>query len=445
MNDQTIKRERDIFIKLAFCRADLLFELDSELAITFAAGATPMLFSTTPDELKGQSFLTLIDDKHRANMEDLLSAGGTEGRIEDAILKVKGPNGVGIIATVAGFKAPEFDDHYFLALKIGPAKETYVSDEVALEAADNILLAQEDFSQAAAERLKELGEGEETGQLTMLRIRNIKDLVKDLGASERHGLTSAIGGILKSYSIGGNTAGQIDEENFGYVHGKDVDPEQVNQEIEDTAQEFLGGDQALETKSTTLDADGAEMSEEQVAKALVYTMDQFCSGSGKISADKLSDSLDELMNGTVESVKYIKSVAKSQGFDLVFMPICDLRLGKVHHFEALSRFRDPDRAKTTFQIITLAENLGLITDFDEAVFDKTVKLLKQFAKKGPLPSVAINLSSLSLIDDAFVAKVHKRLARDKWLKGKLMFEITESAEIDDLEKMNATIQSFLAR
>ncbi len=272
MDEKTIKRERDVFIKLAFCRADLLFELDGELAIIFAAGATPMLFSTTPEELKGQPFLGLIDDKYRANVEDLLGGGGKDGRIEDAVLKVKGPNGVGVIATIAGFQAPEFDDHYFLALKIGSASEKYLSAEVADEAADGDLLDQAAFSHLAAERLEEYSTGEEPGQLTMIRIKNIKDLVKTLGASDRHGLISAIGGILKSYSIGGNTAGQIDAENFGYVHGKNVDPEMVNMEIEDTAQEFLAEGDALETKSSTLDADGASMSEEQVAKALVYTI-----------------------------------------------------------------------------------------------------------------------------------------------------------------------------
>lgn len=442
MDEKTIKRERDVFIKLAFCRADLLFELDRELTIIFAAGATPMLFSTTPEELRGQPFLDLIDDKYRANVEDLLGGGGKDGRIEDAVLKVKGSNGVGTIATIAGFRVAEFDDHYFLALKIGLANETYLSAEVADEATDGTLLDQAAFSHRAAVRLEEYSAGHGVGQLTLIRIKNIKDLVKTMGASDRHGLISVIGGILKSYSIGGNMAGQIDAENFGYIHGKDVDPEMVNMEIEATAQEFLGEGETLETKSSTLDADGADMSEEQVAKALVYTMNQFCSSKAKMTLDKLSDSLDELMNGTVESVKYIKNVTKTQDFDLVFMPICDLRLGKVHHFEALSRFRDSERAKSTFQIITLAENLGLITDFDAAVVDKTIKLLKQFAKQGALPAVAINISSLSLVDEDFVGKLHDRLQKETWLVDKLMFEITESAEIENLDQMNDTIQSF---
>jgi len=439
-DQKTLKRERDVFIKLAFCRADLLFELDENLSIIFSAGATEMLFSTTPEELKGSSFLKLVDDKYAANAADIIHAGGDGGRIDDAVLKIKGSNGVGIITTMAGFKAEEFNNHYFLALKIGPAKENFVAEEIASEATDHTLMDQESFSQAAAKQLTE--HTDDGGQMTMVNIRNVKDLIKTMGASDRHGLMSSIGEILKSYSFGGKTAGQLDDENFGYVHGKDIDPEVVNVEIEEAADKFLPEGQSLETKSTTLDADGADMSEEQVAKALVYTMDQFVSNKGKLTTDKLSDSLEELMDGTVQSVKYIKDVTKDQDFDLVFMPICDLRLGKVHHFEALSRFRDPEKAKTTFQIITLAENLGLIIDFDEAVLDKSINLITDFWTRGPMPSVAVNLSSLSLSNDKFVKKLHKRLKKDDTLSGKIMFELTESAEIENLEQMNATIQSF---
>ena len=40
------------------------------------------------------------------------------------------------------------------------------------------------------------------------------------------------------------------------------------------------------------------------------------------------------MSGTVETVKFIKHTIQERDFDLVYMPVCDLRLGKVHHFEA---------------------------------------------------------------------------------------------------------------
>jgi len=276
----------------------------------------------------------------------------------------------------------------------------------------------------------------------MVHIENLEHAAKALDANERLGLMAAVGEVLKAHSIGGNTAGQLDEDSFGYAHDEAVDPETVNVEIEEQALSLLPQGAKVGARSLTLEADDAGMTEEQVAKALVYTMDQFCSGEGRVTTRKLSDSLDELMNGTVETVRYIKSVTESREFDLVFMPICDLRVGRVHHFEVLSRFRDAERAKSTFQIVTLAENLNLIADFDRAVFEKTAALLDEFAKIGPMPAAAINLSGLSLGNDAFIDGLLKSLRNHPSLKGRLLFELTESAGIGQLEKTNAVIQGF---
>ena len=46
-------------------------------------------------------------------------------------------------------------------------------------------------------------------------------------------------------------------------------------------------------------------------------------GFDQLSALERSGELDELMNGTVETVRYIKSVTESGAFDLVVMPICE--------------------------------------------------------------------------------------------------------------------------
>jgi len=448
---ERVKAERDRFIKPAFCRADLLFELDRDLTIVYGAGATDLLFGVSPDDLPGTSFVALLDEKFRPKVKEMLSQGadggdgggdGGGGRIEDAILKIKGPNGVGVVSTLAGYRISDFGDHYFLALKVGPASPVQVAEREPVAVTEAGLLAGPSFGQEAAARLRSHADAGHAARVTMVHIENLEQAAKALDANERLGLMTAVGEVLKAHSIGGNTAGQLDEESFGYAHDEAVDPETVNIEVEERALRHLPEGAKVGARSLTMEADDAGMTEEQVAKALVYTMDQFCSGEGRVTTRKLSESLDELMNGTVETVRYIKTVTESGDFDLVYMPICDLRVGRVHHFEALSRFRDTERAKSTFQIITLAENLNLIAEFDRAVFDKSAALLDEFAKKGPMPAVAINLSGLSLSNDAFVDGLLKSLKAKPSLKGRLLFELTESAGIGQLEKTNNIIQGF---
>ena len=152
-----------------------------------------------------------------------------------------------------------------------------------------------------------------------------------------------------------------------------------------------------------------------------------------------------MMQDTVETVKFIKDTTERCDFDLVFMPICDLRLGRVHHFEALSRFRDQTRAKTTFQIITLAEQLGLIVDFDFAVVRQVMEILGHMSRRGPLPPVAVNLSSLSLAEPQFVERLIGILETRQDMNRRVMFELTESAEAEDLESLNKVIQEIRSR
>jgi PAS domain-containing protein len=50
---EDLRAERDRFVALAFCSADLLVELDPTGAITFAAGATKVFTGRSPEELGG--------------------------------------------------------------------------------------------------------------------------------------------------------------------------------------------------------------------------------------------------------------------------------------------------------------------------------------------------------------------------------------------------------
>ncbi|MFT5540251.1 MAG: EAL domain-containing protein (putative c-di-GMP-specific phosphodiesterase class I) [Alphaproteobacteria bacterium] len=63
-------------------------------------------------------------------------------------------------------------------------------------------------------------------------------------------------------------------------------------------------------------------------------------------------------------------------------------------------------------------------------------------RRSPRYKVAVNLSGTSIASKPFVMKLHKLLAQYAGFAGSLIFEITESAKIRDLEKVNATVQSL---
>src|SRR3546814_19338138 len=65
-------------------------------------------------------------------------------------------------------------------------------------------------------------------------------------------------------------------------------------------------------------------------------------------------------------------VCSSDLFDIAFQPICDLRTGRPHHFEALVRFDHETMGATPYEFVTFAEEVGIIVEFDLAMCRKVL-------------------------------------------------------------------------
>jgi len=57
---ESLRRDRDRFVALAFCAADLLLEATVDNEIVFAAGASQSLIGQPPESLVGKSFIDLV-------------------------------------------------------------------------------------------------------------------------------------------------------------------------------------------------------------------------------------------------------------------------------------------------------------------------------------------------------------------------------------------------
>ena len=182
------KRERDRFVALAFCRADMLIELDDAHAIVFSAGATAVLGGATPDSLIGRPFLDHVAESHRAPVRDLLAAVGTDGRIDDVIIELAGPGGRAVPATLAGYRVPDFDNHYFLALKVKPAAAHRLEAAESPRTADGGLVTGESFGQAAAAQVRAFNRAGGRGQVSLVRVQNVDKLAGSLGGEGKRTL-----------------------------------------------------------------------------------------------------------------------------------------------------------------------------------------------------------------------------------------------------------------
>ena len=95
-----------------------------------------------------------------------------------------------------------------------------------------------------------------------------------------------------------------------------------------------------------------------------------------------------------------------------------------------------------FQFITFAEEVGVIGEFDLAMTRKVIATVQAAHNNGDHLSVAVNLSTRSLETPAVVDALLAMLKGCGAIRKQLLFEVTESWRINDLEAVNRVLGSL---
>ncbi|MDT7837055.1 putative bifunctional diguanylate cyclase/phosphodiesterase [Aquabacterium sp. OR-4] len=108
--------------------------------------------------------------------------------------------------------------------------------------------------------------------------------------------------------------------------------------------------------------------------------------------------------------------------------------GRLTGVEALLRWQHPEcGAISPLVFIDLAERFGLIEPLGDWVIDEACRQMAQWRNQGLALRVAVNLSMHQLRQAGLVAHVQRALARHGLPAEQLMFEITESTAMTDID------------
>jgi diguanylate cyclase (GGDEF)-like protein len=134
---------------------------------------------------------------------------------------------------------------------------------------------------------------------------------------------------------------------------------------------------------------------------------------------------------------------------LVYQPIVDLKTGHLSGFEALARWRHPEKGLIPpDKFIPAAEESGLIFTLGSWVLrqacSQLVAWIREFKLERP-PTIAINLSSLELNQTYFLAQIDRMLQETGIDSGLLKLELTESTLMEQSESMDALLDELRAR
>jgi EAL domain-containing protein (putative c-di-GMP-specific phosphodiesterase class I) len=439
---ETLRRDRDRFVALAFCAADLLLEVDGRNLITFAAGASQSLLGSSPETLIGKPFLDLIVPGDIALVTELLRGMAPGARLEPIPVRLKGIRGPSVPLSLMGYHLPDLSGSHFFALRLGGPTSSFETLPADLRDPESGLLEKDAFADFASRQIREAQERGEKLKLTMLHTGDMAELRARMDAEHAESAIRTMSACLQANAAGGQAAGRLDDGAYGFLHKPGIDIDRITARVREIFKAADPSGVGISVSTGTVEADSANMSEADSVRVLLYTVNQFCdSGGEKFAMSSLADNLKTMTRETTEKLAKFKKIAANGRFDIAFQPIVALDSLEIHHFEALARFGGR-LERSPYDLITFAEDTGVISDFDLAMAGRVLEWLVGENRTGTRHIVAVNVSGQSISNTAFVAALHDLLRRHRDIRAQLMFEITESARIEDLGAVNRFIQGL---
>jgi EAL domain-containing protein (putative c-di-GMP-specific phosphodiesterase class I) len=409
----------DRFLTFAFAGAELLVETDPAGRITFAEGAFPARFGRPPHSFVGQMVLALVARDQRSGMGTALELLAATGRIRPTAIRLA--DATHSAFSVAGLAAPGRQGCFCLTFAPLPS-----------ELPGGPLPGGPGLARAAEAVLR--GEDGPAGALALI------ELTGDDGAlAPRADLAARIQDVLASHAGGGALAADFGAGRFGVLPvegGPDVTA-LAGQVALLLAQHGLPGQ--IGTRSLLLAADG--LTPLQATRALRFALSAFArGGDAALTKAGFAGGLAGFVESATDRAAALRQTIAERRFRLAFQPIVALDGRRPHHFEALLRpIATPgspfDQAA---EFIALAETVGLSEALDRAV----VETACDAARAASGARIACNLSGLSLQSAGFRQELCALLRAEPALAGRLLVEITETAEIEDEAEARRTIEAL---
>ena len=431
-----LKRERDRFVAFSFAAADLLLEVDPAGLVRSALGAARGLTRRDAQDLVGRPLLELFAAEDRPPLAEALAALPQGGRLPMLPVRLDGS------ARPALLGGCRIDTEESVYVTLTAARLAFAASAATAERDGATgLIAGGEFAKVAAECLdsaREIGQG---AQLTVLELPRLNELRERLGGEPYDELLARIGGALRGRSLGGDAAGALRDGRYALMHADGVSGEDLAEAVGRAAEAAGAGRLAVSQRTLDLSAADA-FAPADARQALIYTIRRFAEAPlDEMAIGSLGDSLDGLMNETVERIRSLRDTVRHGRFEIAFQPIVELASGAVHHYEVLSRFAG---GESPFRVVTFAEEVGVIHDFDLAVCARAIEIVRDRSERGHVAQLAVNLSARSLETALFVGALRAMLKPLGALRRRLLFEVTESTSIRDLPRAAAILEELRA-
>jgi len=433
----SLKHERDRFVAFAFAAADAFIEVDEAGSITFAGGALNWLAGNHVGQLPGKKLVSYFSGRNRSVFEAAVRNIKGRGRLGPLTLNFRGYEGKEKPIAVYGTYLPDYPKSVFLSLKaVSRAGLSSVAQEKQTDRSTG-LIKPENFKNMASTLAKSTREDDEDIGLTMFEVGGLNKTLGQLDDEAGKALMEDIAAQLCAVSLEGSSVAKLSEQGYGIIHDADMDIDSVQQGIKAVDN---GG--ALDIHAATIPLDDAGLSDSDHIKALAYTINKFWSHPEGFNIGNLADGYEMMLAENRSNLAKFRKVLSKRQFEMVLQPIVDLDSRTIHHYEALARIEAKDVDTLPQNFISIAEDMGVICDFDIAMCTKVINRIKKANGHGKKLNLAVNVSGRSLMTDGFVSDLLKMLKDCDDIRDQLMFEVTESTKIEDLDSTNRILSQI---
>lgn len=399
----------------AFASADLLMEVNRKGQINFAVGAGETLSGLGDRNLVGANWREFVADADHPMVAALFD-GLENGRRA-------GPVTVRLQAR---------DDGKPRALSLSALRLQQNGDGIscAMSAADPdsvptgaSLQSREAFESIASTLLQTAKNGGPELELTFVELAGLSAVRATSDLQTREALDTRLSGVLRSQSFEGSAAAELGDDRFALVRRSGEAPASLARRMDRLLKTAANGQISSNAAGVALKGPNGP---KQMARALRYTLDSFLrDGFESELPSNLDDALSRALEKTLDEVGALGAAIRDKDFRLVYQPVVRLRDGTAHHYEVLVRF---GKDQSPFPMIRMAEEMELIEQLDLAILDSTIKTLIAW----PNVKLAVNISGRTIASESFITQALKMIKPEPDIRGRLLFELTESAAIEDL-------------
>jgi EAL domain-containing protein (putative c-di-GMP-specific phosphodiesterase class I) len=434
--DPATAAQRERWVAFAFTGADLLVEATADGVIRFAAGPFRLRFGADPESFVGQRVASLIAAPDQSTFGITLSMAALHGRTSPVVLRLN--DAVRTPCAMAAMLVPA--PRRRLCLTFGPVP-TELPPRPKPEPAK--LGGPAPFGREAEEWLR----GGATGSLGLVEVRGWAAAMDKMSEHEVNGLRARIGSVLAG-SRPGSLAGELAEGRFGVLSAHPLDGAALAREVAALLRDIPAGEAGGGVAGLDMALSGHGLTPFQAVRAARYALGRFArDGAGAVLADSGERGLAGVITSAQTRARGLRLAIRDRQFSLGFQPVVGLTDRAVHHHEALLRpGRSPGAPEHTPQeFVTFAEAVGLSEELDFAVLEESLIALR----RRPEATVAVNVSGLSMQSPAFRTRMLERIIFEPGLTGlnggrRLIIELTETAEIEDVAGAAATISKLRA-